>query len=298
MAIDLQQALATGIFLGLVYSLVALGFAVTFGVMRIANFAHGEFVMAGMYAMIFFNGVLGLPVVLAVLLTTAVVAMIGMVFERLTIEPIAAYSHYMQMIVTLGGLLILQQIAALLFGDAPMGLNLRYPALGLELGAAFISGTRVVAGVVALVAIAAVFVGLRYTYFGRAVRAVADNRVSAQLLGVKSRTVNSIAFGLGSGCAGLAGALVVPFLYADPFVGLALTVKSFVVVMIAGSRSIVRIMMAAIGLGLVESTSSIYVPLSLVPAVTYASLISALVVTMALQQRTGSRIGVGEKEVA
>ena len=298
MAIDLQQALATGIFLGLVYSLVALGFAVTFGVMRIANFAHGEFVMAGMYAMIFFNGVLGLPVVLAVLLTTAVVAMIGMVFERLTIEPIAGYSHYMQMIVTLGGLLILQQIAALLFGDAPMGLNLRYPALGLELGAAFISGTRVVAGVVALVAIAAVFVALRYTYFGRAVRAVADNRVSAQLLGVKSPTVNSIAFGLGSGCAGLAGALVVPFLYADPFVGLALTVKSFVVVMIAGSRSIVRIMVAAIGLGLVEATSSIYVPLSLVPAVTYASLISALVVTMALQQRTGSRIGVGEKEVA
>ena len=298
MAIDLQQALASGFFLGLVYALIALGFAITFGVMRIANFAHGEFVMAGMYAMIFFNDQLGIPVALAVILTTAVAAGCGMAFERLTVEPIAGYSHFMQMIVTLGGLLIMQQIAALVFGDAAMGLNLRYPALDLEIGAAFISGTRVVAGVVALIAIAAVFVGLKRTFFGRAVRAVADNRVPAQLLGVKVRTVNVAAFGLGTACAGLAGALIVPFLYATPVVGLALTVKSFIVVMIAGSSSMLRIIVVAVGLGMVEAVSGVYAPLSLVPAVVYASLVAVLVATMLQQKRTGSLIAVGEKEVA
>jgi branched-chain amino acid transport system permease protein len=298
MAIDLQQALASGFFLGLVYALIALGFAITFGVMRIANFAHGEFVMAGMYAMIFFNGQLGVPVALAVILSTALAAAGGMAFERLTVEPIAGYSHFMQMIVTLGGLLVMQQIAALLFGDAAMGLNLKYPALDLEIGAAFITGTRVVAGVVALVAIAAVFLGLKRTFFGRAVRAVADNRVPAQLLGVKARTVNVAAFGLGTGCAGLAGALIVPFLYVTPVIGLGLTVKSFIVVMIAGSNSMVRIVAVAVGLGLVEAVSGAYAPLSLVPAVVYASLVAVLVATMLRQKRTGSLIAIGEKEVA
>ncbi|MBS0222749.1 MAG: branched-chain amino acid ABC transporter permease [Proteobacteria bacterium] len=298
MAIDLQQALASGCFLGLVYALIALGFAITFGVMRIANFAHGEFVMAGMYAMVFFNGHLGLPTALAVVLATVIVAACGMAFERLTIEPIAGYSHFMQMIVTLGGLLIMQQIAALIFGDAAMGLNLKYPSLDLQLGAAYITGTRVVAGVVALAAIAAVFLGLRHTFFGRAVRAVADNRVPAQLLGVKARTVNMSAFGLGAGCAGLAGALIVPFLYVTPNIGLALTVKSFIVVMIAGSRSMTRIIAVGVGLGMVEAVAGVYAPLSLVPAIVYAALITALMVTMVRQARHGSLISIGEKDVA
>jgi branched-chain amino acid transport system permease protein len=179
-----------------------------------------------------------------------------------------------------------------------MGLNLKYPALDLEIGAAFITGTRVVAGVVALVAIAAVFLGLKRTFFGRAVRAVADNRVPAQLLGVKARTVNVAAFGLGTGCAGLAGALIVPFLYVTPVIGLGLTVKSFIVVMIAGSNSMVRIIAVAVGLGLVEAVSGAYAPLSLVPAVVYASLVAVLVATMLRQKRTGSLIAIGEKEVA
>lgn len=297
MAIDLQQALASGFFLGLVYALIALGFAITFGVMRIANFAHGEFVMAGMYAMIFFNGHLGLPIAIAVILATALTAGGGMVFERLTIEPIAGYSHFMQMIVTLGGLLIMQQMAALIFGDAAMGINLKYPALDLEIGAAFISGTRVVAGTVALAAIAAVFLGLKHTFFGRAVRAVADNRLPAQLLGVKARTVNVAAFGLGAGCGGLAGALIVPFLYVTPFVGLALTIKSFIVVMVAGSSSMPRIIAVAVGLGMLEAVSGVYVPLSFVPATVYAALVLVLVATMVRQARRGSLIAIGEKDV-
>jgi branched-chain amino acid transport system permease protein len=204
----------------------------------------------------------------------------------------------MQMIVTLGGLLVMQQIAALIFGDAAMGLNLKYPALDLEIGAAFISGTRIVAAVAALFAIAGVFLALNRTFFGRAVRAVADNRVPAQLLGVKARTINVAAFGLGTGCAGLAGALIVPFLYVTPFIGLGLTVKSFIVVMIAGSNSMLRIIAVAVGLGMVEAVSGVYAPLSLVPAVVYASLVAVLVATMLRQQRTGSLIAVGEKEVA
>ena len=298
MAAELQQALATGLFLGFVYARIALGFAITFGVMRIANFAHGEFVVAGMYAMIVFHQSMGLHPILAIPLSAVAVAFIGMIFERLTVEPIAGHSHFMQMIVTLGGLIILQQLAALIFGDAPMGVDLAFPAFEIRVGDAFVSGARVVASLAALVAIATVLIGLKRTFFGRAVRSVADNRTAAQLMGVGTLKVNLSAFGLGAGCGGLAGALVVPFLYVSPTAGLGFTVKSFIVVMIAGSSSFPRILAVSIFLGMMESVSGVFLSLSLVPAVVYASLILVLVLMMARMHSTGSLVGLGEKEVS
>jgi branched-chain amino acid transport system permease protein len=293
-----QQALATGLFLGMVYALIALGFAITFGVMRIANFAHGEFVVAGMYAMILLHQDLGVPALIAIPVAALLTAALGMVFERVTVEPIAGHSHFMQMIVTLGGLIILQQIAALAFGDDAKGLKLSYPVMDFRVGDAFISGTRVVAAGVALLGIAAVLLLLRRTYFGRAVRSVADHRISAQLMGVDTLRVNLTAFGLGAGCAGLAGALIIPFMFVSPFVGLGLTVKSFVIVMIAGSSSMGRILAVSILLGMIESVSGVYLSLSLVPAVVYGSLMVVLVVMMARTHRSGSLLFLGEKDVA
>lgn len=294
----LQQALATGVFLGFVYALISLGFAITFGVMRIANFAHGQFVVAGMYMMIVLHQHLNIPAALAIPLCALIVGLIGMAFERLTIEPIAGYSHYMQMIVTLGGLIILQQICALIFGTAPMGIDLALPALTLRLGQAFISGARVLAAVVSVIAMAIVLVMLRRTFFGRAVRSVADSRASAQLMGVNPLTVNLAAFGLGAACAGVAGALIVPFIYASPETGLGLTVKSFVVVMIAGVASMPKILLVSIALGMIEAVSGAYLSLSLTPAIVYGSLIVMLVLIMARQHRTGNLVGLGERDIA
>lgn len=298
MGTEWQQALATGLFLGMVYALIALGFAITFGVMRIANFAHGEFVVAGMYAMILLHQDLGVPALIAIPVAALLTAALGMVFERVTVEPIAGHSHFMQMIVTLGGLIILQQIAALAFGDDAKGLKLSYPAMDFRIGDAFISGTRVVAAGAALLGIAAVLLLLQRTYFGRAVRSVADHRISAQLMGVDTLRVNLTAFGLGAGCAGLAGALIIPFMFVSPFVGLGLTVKSFVIVMIAGSSSMGRILAVSILLGMIESVSGVYLSLSLVPAVVYGSLMVVLVVMMARTHRSGSLLFLGEKDVA
>lgn len=298
MGTEWQQALATGLFLGMVYALIALGFAITFGVMRIANFAHGEFVVAGMYAMILLHQDLGVPALIAIPVAALLTAALGMVFERVTVEPIAGHSHFMQMIVTLGGLIILQQIAALAFGDDAKGLKLSYPVMDFRVGDAFISGTRVVAAAVALLGIAAVLLLLQRTYFGRAVRSVADHRISAQLMGVDTLRVNLTAFGLGAGCAGLAGALIIPFMFVSPFVGLGLTVKSFVIVMIAGSSSMGRILAVSILLGMIESVSGVYLSLSLVPAVVYGSLMVVLVVMMARTHRSGSLLFLGEKDVA
>jgi branched-chain amino acid transport system permease protein len=266
--------------------------------MRIANFAHGEFVVAGMYAMILLHQDLGVPALIAIPVAALLTAALGMVFERVTVEPIAGHSHFMQMIVTLGGLIILQQIAALAFGDDAKGLKLSYPVMDFRVGDAFISGTRVVAAGVALLGIAAVLLLLQRTYFGRAVRSVADHRISAQLMGVDTLRVNLTAFGLGAGCAGLAGALIIPFMFVSPFVGLGLTVKSFVIVMIAGSSSMGRILAVSILLGMIESVSGVYLSLSLVPAVVYGSLMVVLVVMMARTHRSGSLLFLGEKDVA
>lgn len=295
---ELQQGLATGLFLGFVYALIALGFAITFGVMRIANFAHGEFVVAGMYAMIVLHQDVGLSPLVAIPLAAMLVALLGVAFEWLTVEPIAGHSHFMQMIVTLGGLIILQQVAALIFGDRPMGLDLTFPALELRVGGAFVSGTRVVAAVLALGAIAAVLIALRRTFFGRAVRSVADNRTAARLMGVNTLNVNLAAFGLGAGCAGLAGALIVPFLYVSPTAGLGFTVKSFIVVMIAGSKSLPKIVGVSIFLGMVESVSGVFMPLPLVPAMVYGSLVLVLILMMARLHKTGNLQSLGEKDVA
>lgn len=294
----LQQALATGIFLGFVYALIALGFSITFGVMRIANFAHGQFVVAGMYMMVVLHQNLGLPAVCAIAASALTVGLLGVCFERLTVEPIAGYSHYMQMIVTLGGLIILQQAGALIFGTAPMGADLSVPALSLRVGHAFISGPRVLAALVSLGAIAVVLLLLQRTFFGRAVRAVADNRAGAQLMGVNPLFVNLTAFGLGAACAGLAGALIVPFIYASPEMGLGLTVKSFVVVMIAGVSSMPKILLVSISLGMIEAVSGAFLSLSLTPAIVYSSLIALLILMMARQHRTGNLVGLGERDIA
>jgi branched-chain amino acid transport system permease protein len=294
----LQQALATGVLLGFVYALVALGFAITFGVMRIANFAHGQFVVAGMYLMIVLHQQIGMPVIIAIPLCVLIVAAIGMGFEWLTVEPIAGYSHYMQMIVTLGGLIILQQISSLIFGTAPMGVDLTLPALNLRIGQAFISGPRVLAALVSLGAITAVLLVLRRTFFGRAVRSVADSRASAQLMGVNPLKVNLAAFGVGAGCAGLAGALIVPFIFVSPETGLGLTVKSFIVVMIAGVASMPRILLVSLSLGTIEALSGAYLSLSLTPAIVYGSLIVLLVLMMMRQHRTGNLVSLGERDIA
>ena len=127
---------------------------------------------------------------------------------------------------------------------------------------------------------------------------MADNRTAAQLMGVGTLKVNLSAFGLGAGCGGLAGALVVPFLYVSPTAGLGFTVKSFIVVMIAGSSSFPRILAVSIFLGMMESVSGVFLSLSLVPAVVYASLILVLVLMMARMHSTGSLVGLGEKEVS
>jgi branched-chain amino acid transport system permease protein len=296
MPVDLQQAIATGFFLGLVYGLIAVGFSITFGVMRIANFAHGQFVMMGMYLMIFLRQDVAVPVWVAIPVTGLIVAVAGMLIERVAIEPIIRYSRFMQMLVTLGVLMILEQLAAILFGDQALGLDVRVRAFDLWIGSAFVSGARVVAGIAALAVISLVFVALKKTYFGRAVRAVADSRVSAELLGVRTRRVNVVAFGLGAGCAGLAGSLIIPFSFVNPLVGLGMTMKSFIVVMVGGSASIRRVVVVAIALGMVESVSGIYVPLSIVPGVVYAVLIATLVVLMLRQHRQGSLLMLGEKE--
>jgi branched-chain amino acid transport system permease protein len=117
-------------------------------------------------------------------------------------------------------------------------------------------------------------------------------------MGVDTLRINLIAFGLGAGCAGLAGALIIPFLFVSPFAGLGLTVKSFIVVMIAGSSSIRKILAVSVLLGMIESVSGVFLSLSLVPAVVYASLTIVLVAMMARTHRSGSLLFLGEKDVA
>jgi branched-chain amino acid transport system permease protein len=277
MPIDLQQALLSGLFLGSIYGLIAVGFAIIFGVMRVSTFAHGELVMLGSYAMVLLYGDAGWGLLLAIPLAGALGGVAGVVIERVALEPIREYPHTLQMIVTIGVGIILQQAAVLLFTDQVRGIDVRFPALDLEIGGAVITGTRVAAGLISLAVNLLVFLLLQRTYWGRAVRAVADDRTSSELVGIPPRRINMIAFGLGSFCAALAGALIITFTFVQPYVGVAFTVKSFIIILLAGTRTAWKALVAGIVLGLVESVAGIYLDLSLVPAVVFGGLVLTLI---------------------
>lgn len=291
-AVYLLQLTLNGIALGLLYALIAVGLSLIFGVMEIINFAHGEFLMLGAYAMTFALPVLGLLYWPALAVAILAIMLFGfMVYEVLLIR-LKPEEFERSILVTLGLSIIVIHVMQYLFTATPRLVDTQYGFEGVEIGSIRITWTRIIGAASALAAFASLYVVLRYTQFGRAMRAIAQNREAALMVGIRPRVVARNAVVLAAGLCGLAGAAIAPIQLVTPYMGQFLIFKAFALVIIGGLGNIPGAIVAALGLGLVESWIGGFFEIVWQEAAVFVIMIAVLFVRPdGLFKRGGMRVG-------
>lgn len=252
------QALVSGVLIGGVYALIGIGLTLIFGVMRIINFAHGELLMMGMYLTYFLHKGLGMDPYVSVLIVLPAMFLFGALMQRVIIDRVLDALPQNQILLTIGIGLVLSNLAQLLFTSDYKILSTRYSSSSVALGSIRLSTPLLYCFLITAVITAALYWFLVKTETGHAIRATAQDRDAAQLMGVNVRSMGVLSFGLGAGLAGAAGALVAPTYYIYPQVGGAFTLKAFVVVVLGGMGSIVGATLGGILIGISESVSAAY----------------------------------------
>ncbi len=252
------QNLSGGILIGGVYALIGVGLSLIFGVMRVINFAHGEFVVLGMYAALFMRAQYGWDPFLTLLVALPAAYLVGWALERTILSRLVDSSAESTLLATLGLALIISNLLLLGFGAEPQALYVSYATSTLQVAGIRFSYVQLFAGGIALISIILLYLFLTYTETGRAVRATAQNRLGAELVGINTRAVHGLVFGVGMALAVAAGISLIPLLFATPTVGASYTLKAFVVTVLGGLGSIWGAIGGGLLLGVVEVLGASY----------------------------------------
>ncbi len=256
-SILLAQAVLNGLVIGAMYMLMAVGFTLVFGIMRVVNFAHGEFYMLGAFTGFFTYVYWDIPFVACLVIAALIVGILGMLLERTLIQPFRA-DEMSGMIATLAISVIIQNGAILLWGPAPRPM----PDIvtgSLVVGPFSFSWSRLVVIAAAALIFTAFWLFMQHTRLGRAMRAVAQDTETALIQGIRVNHIYPLAFGLSVALAALAGALMGPVFSVSPFVGATPMLKAFVVVILGGLGSVPGAVLGGLVLGMIESfTATIF----------------------------------------
>jgi branched-chain amino acid transport system permease protein len=255
----LLQSILSGLLIGGIYALIGTGLTLIFGVMRVINFAQGDLVMVGMYLTFFLFKGLGLDPFVSVLLVMPALFVLGAVLQRTLINRALNALPQNQILLTIGIGLVLSNTAMLLFTSDYKILSTSYSSSSFAIGQVHLSTPLVYCFAITLAITGGLYWFLARTETGCAIRATAQDREAAQLMGIDVRRMGYVAFGLGAALAGAAGALVAPTYYIYPQVGGAFTLKAFVVVVLGGMGSVVGAMLGGLLIGTAESLSAAYI---------------------------------------
>jgi branched-chain amino acid transport system permease protein len=255
---------------------VACGLSLIFGVLRIINFAHGAVMMLGMYASYWLWVWTGLDPYASVLLTAPLFFAVGVGIERLVIEPNRAAAEHNQLLLTLGLALFLENLALVLWQGDFRTLRVPYASASFVIGEALVEVSRLVAAGGAVLIALALFFFLRRTDVGKAIRALSEEREGAMLVGIDVGRIRSVAFGIGSACVAVAGALITPFFYIAPDVGESFNIMAFVVVVLGGMGNFLGALLGGLIVGLAESLGAALLPGSLKQFVVFVIFVLVL----------------------
>jgi branched-chain amino acid transport system permease protein len=235
--------------------------------------------MLGMYLTFYLFGFYKIdPYLSAFVLVAPALFLVGMVVQRLLIKPLQNASALMLIFSTFGLSIALQNLALMGFKADYRTILTVYSTATLDVAGISISVPRLIAFTFALILLIALYLLLRYTLIGKALRAVAENRVVTQLMGVRVQRLNLLAFGLGSAITGAAGALILPFSYVFPTIGGSYTLVAFVVVVLGGLGNMAGAFLGGLTIGLVESLSGTYIAPALKEAIYFVIFILVLLV--------------------
>ncbi len=276
MEITILQLIINGLLLGGMYALISIGLTLIFGVLEIVNFAHGEFLMLAMYASYFLFQFYGIDPYLGMLIIVPVFFLIGIVVQRTTIQPILNAPPLNQIFMTVGLSMVLQN-AALFFWTADYRtVKTSYSALTLKTSGLIISFPRLVAFLLAMAIIAALLIYLKKTDTGKSIRALAQDRKAAMLMGINVYRTYQIAFGIGTACVGAAGAMLIPVFFVFPSVGALFVLIAFVVVILGGYNSLMGALVGGLIIGVVEAFSGFFISPHLKEAIYFVIFILIL----------------------
>jgi branched-chain amino acid transport system permease protein len=262
-SVILVPAVLNGLMTGAVYALVALGLTLVYGVLHIINFAHGALLTAAMFAAVFAYTLLGLDPYLAVFLLAPLFFAAGYALQRFVIGPAAHGEDRNFLLVTLGLAIVIENALLYFFRADTRTINLPYAFDVFELGSAFIAVPRLVA-LGAVVAVALVlWIIMQWTDTGKAIRAVAKERLGAELCGIDVAHIYAVTFGLGTACVAVAACLLIPTYYVSPTAGEAFVLIAFTIVVLGGMGSIAGALIGGLFVGVVESLSSVFLGQSL-----------------------------------
>jgi branched-chain amino acid transport system permease protein len=265
----LAQLASLGLVNGIGYALSAIGLTLIFGVMRVINFAHGELLMLGMYLTWVVFTAFGIDPYLSLLITAPGLFLFGAVLQKVFINRVLNALPQNQILLTIGLGLIMTNSMMLIFTSDYRILTTSYSSSSFSVGGISISQPLLYSFLVTSAITAALFWFLQRTDTGQAIRATAQDRDAAQLMGINVRRMSVLAFGLGSALAGIAGALLAPTYYIFPQVGGPFTLKAFVVVVLGGMGSVVGATLGGVLIGMTESLAAVYVASGLKEQVVY-----------------------------
>ena len=270
------QSVVNGLVVGLLYLLMAVGFTLVFGVMRVVNFAHSEFYMLGAFVAYYCVTQLDLPFLSSVAITFVLALAFGWMVEWLILKPFR-HDELNGMIATIGLAMILQNLALMAFGPDPLSMPSVVQGV-VHLGFTVVPASRLYVVAFSIAVLALLYVFLRYTRTGRALRAVVQDVEIAAAQGICAQLIYPLGFGIGVGLAAVAGALMAPLFSVSPFIGAGPLLKAFIVVILGGLGSIPGAALASLLLGISESLAGTFLSTGAADILVFAFLIVMLVV--------------------
>jgi branched-chain amino acid transport system permease protein len=252
----IPQLLASTLLLGGVYALIAVGLTLIFGVMRVVNFAHGEFLMLGMYLAFWSFTLLGLDPYVTLVLALPVIFAGGWLSYRLVMRPVIHASHNVQVFTTVGLSIALQALALVLWSADAQFIRTGYYAVVVRFGGAALNLAQIAAFVVAVIFTAALFAFMRWSYAGKIMRATAQDRHAAALMGIDTGRVFALTWAVGITCVGVAGVVLAPIYPVYPSIGLQFVLIAYVAVVLGGLGDMAGALIASLVVAFVEVVGS------------------------------------------
>jgi branched-chain amino acid transport system permease protein len=276
------KQIINGLQVGSIYALVALGYTMVYGIVKLINFAHGDFIMVGAYVSLGAIPVLlklGLPAWFCVIFAIIVCSLLGMLTERIAYKPLRGSNSLSVLITAIAVSLLLQNIFLLIFGSASKAFPNVFNMNSLQLGAIQISGATFLTIIISVIVMVLLQIFVKTTKMGKSLRAVSENSKAATLMGINVNHTISLTFAIGSGLAAIASVMYCSaYPLADPYMGSMLGLKAFVAAVLGGIGSIPGAMLGGFIIGLVESMTKAYISSQLADAFVFGILILVLLI--------------------
>jgi branched-chain amino acid transport system permease protein len=273
----LLQAVVNGLEMGFLYALVAVGLTIIWGLMEMINFAHGEFLMLGMFGAWWASAALGLDPLLAIVPVGLAMYGLGVLVYRLLMRHVQRGDPFTQIFATVGLLLLLQNGAVAVFTSDYRYLSntllTRLSGANLHLAGINVGLPLLIAAMLALALFLGLYLLVDRTEFGLALQATAEDREAAMLVGIRPQKMFAVAWGLGAALVAVAGAILANFFAVFPQVGFPFTVLAYAIVALGGFGSIPGTLLAALVVGVIQSVTTVYLPPAFKDAFVFTSYI-------------------------